>query len=135
MGRVSHLHTPLVSQNRLKRKINPGKHDVYWEFRMYVSFVVCETCAIFFFYLKLSWWRTLGSGCFGTNFTDLKIRQSFNFIKWIMYLSLCLENHLFFNRKPERTISEDSITFVPILSPIPTPIIFSLYHEQFLNIV
>lgn len=50
MGRVSHLHTPLVSQNRLKRKINPGKHDVYWEFRMYVSFVVCETCAIFFLF-------------------------------------------------------------------------------------
>lgn len=50
---MSHLHTPLVSQNRLKRKISPGKHDVYWEFRMYVSFVVCETCAIFFYLFKI----------------------------------------------------------------------------------
>lgn len=92
MGRVSHLHTPLVSQNRLKRKINPGKHDVYWEFRMYVSFVVCETCAIFLFYLKLSWWRNLGSDCFGTNFTDLKIMQSSH---WINYLLIILPEKSF----------------------------------------
>lgn len=92
MGRVSHLHTPLVSQNRLKRKINPGKHDVYWEFRMYVSFVVCETCAIFFFYLKSSWWRTLGSDCCGTNFTDLRIKQSSH---WINYLLIIMPEKSF----------------------------------------